>query len=183
MRQFDKKLFNLFYLILVLGACVLALGWSSNLVLASGIKAANTFGGWSVHVMGQKKQKVCYIHGKPKKSSGNYAIRGDSYIQVVHRLKNKVRNEVSITAGYTFKKGTEVAVKISDQTFKLFTDGETAWSKTASDDASLVAAMRAGTKMIVTGRSSRGTLTKDHYSLVGFTAANRSIDKSCGYKN
>ena len=66
MRQFDKKLFNLFYLILVLGACVLALGWSSNLVLASGIKAANTFGGWSVHVMGQKKQKVCYIHGKPK---------------------------------------------------------------------------------------------------------------------
>ena len=106
MRQFDKKLFNLFYLILVLGACVLALGWSSNLVLASGIKAANTFGGWSVHVMGQKKQKVCYIHGKPKKSSGNYAIRGDSYIQVVHRLKNKIRNEVSITAGYTFKKGT-----------------------------------------------------------------------------
>ena len=183
MHQSDKKIFNLFYLILVFGACVLALGWFPNLVLASGIKAENTFGGWSVHVMGKKKQKVCYIHGKPKKSSGNYTIRGDSYLQVVHRPKNKVRNEVSITAGYTFKKGTNVTVKISNQTFKLFTDGETAWSKTASNDASLVAAMRAGTKMIVTGRSTRGTLTKDHYSLAGFTAANRSIDKACGYNN
>jgi hypothetical protein len=40
--------------------------------------------------------------------------------------------------------------------------------------------MRAGATMTVTGTSTRGTVTKDIYSLTGFTAANETINKACG---
>ena len=39
--------------------------------------------------------------------------------------------------------------------------------------------MRAGANMIVRGKSWRGTNTKDTYSLLGFTAALRAINKAC----
>jgi hypothetical protein len=64
----------------------------------------------------------------------------------------------------------------------MFTDGSTAWSRDARGDAALVKAMRAGKSMIVTGVSGRGTATKDRYSLAGFTAAHKAINKSCGKK-
>lgn len=165
-------------------AYFLVFGLSLNQVHAKGVKAVNIFKGWSVHVIGKKNKKICYIHGVPKKLSkiGKSKRRDATYIQVTHRVENKVRNEVSITAGYVYKKESEAKVNISGQNFLLFTNGGTAWAKDARDDSALVAAMRAGTKMVVTGISSRGTVTKDHYSLAGFTAAHRGINKSCGIK-
>ena len=45
--------------------------------------------------------------------------------------------------------------------------------------ARAVDAMRAGASMIVKGTSSRGTLTEDEFSLFGFSAGHRAIDKAC----
>jgi len=165
-------------------AYFLMFGLSGNQVDAKGVKAIKSFKDWSVHVIGKKNKRICYIHGVPKILSkiGKSKRRDATYIQVTHRIENKVRNEVSITAGYVYKKETEAKVNISGKNFLLFTDGGTAWAKDARNDSALVAAMRAGAKMVITGISSRGTVTKDHYSLAGFTAAHRGINKSCGIK-
>jgi len=151
-------------------------------VQSAGVKSAKVFKDWSVHVAGKNKQKICYLHGEPKKSAGKYNRRGPTYMQVTHRVADRARNEVSITAGYSYKKGSDVNVKIDKKTFSMFTDGATAWSRDARGDAALVAAMRAGTTMVVTGTSTRGTVTKDRYSLAGFTAAHKAINKACGIK-
>ena len=37
-----------------------------------------------------------------------------------------------------------------------------------------------GSKMVAVGTSSRGTKTKDTYSLSGFTKAYKAINKACG---
>ena len=148
-------------------------------VQSTGIKEANFFKDWSVHIAGKKNKKICYIHGKPKKSAGKYKLRGPIYMQVAHRIASGARNEVSITAGYSYKKGSAVSVKIDKKYFSMYTDGTTAWSR---DDAALVAAMRAGTLMNVTGTSKRGTVTKDRYSLSGFTAAHKAINRACRKK-
>ena len=68
------------------------------------------------------------------------------------------------------------------KTFKLFSQGEFAWTVEVYDDKALVKAMRAGSKMVVKGTSSRGTLTTDSYSLSGFSAALKSINKACGVR-
>lgn len=52
----------------------------------------------------------------------------------------------------------------------------------SEEDRKLVKAMKAGSKMVVVGYSSRGTKTTDTYSLSGFTAAYNAISKACNTK-
>jgi len=54
-----------------------------------------------------------------------------------------------------------------------------AWSSDEKFDDILIKAMRRGTTMIVKGVSSKGTSTKDTYSLRGFTASHEVISKTC----
>ncbi|MEC8180933.1 MAG: invasion associated locus B family protein, partial [Pseudomonadota bacterium] len=86
---------------------------------------------------------------------------------------------VSVVAGYTFATDSEVEVRISGRKFKMFTQDDRAWTENGKADAKLVQAMKRGMKMEVRGRSSRGTKTRDIYSLKGFTAGMRMIDKAC----
>jgi hypothetical protein len=141
-----------------------------------------TFGAWSAHVLNEKSGRICYLYGEPKSSRGKYTRRGETYIQVTHRPAAKARNEVGVTAGYTYRKDSEVEVRIDDSKFALFTSGDTAWARRKDDDDALVAAMRAGRTMVVRGTSARATLTIDTYSLTGFTAAHAAIGKACRVK-
>ena len=72
-----------------------------------------------------------------------------------------------------------VKVKINKKSFKLFTQQDGAWSANPELDAKLVKAMKGGNRMVVYGISSRGTKTTDTYSLSGFTAMKKRIDKAC----
>ena len=89
---------------------------------------------------------------------------------------------VRLTAGYTYKKDSVVTVKIGPKKFKLFTDVDSAWVQSKKVENALVKTMQSGTRMLVTGVSSRGTRTTDTYSLSGITAAQKAIDKACGRK-
>ena len=168
----------------VIGGAIICLmiAVSSSIEPAAEPKVIGSFKQWSAHLFDEKKGKVCYLHGVPGKSTGQYKKRGEIYLQVTHRPVAKTQNEVSITAGYTHKKGSDVRAVIDGKTFVLFTEADTAWVGDAKSDAQLVAAMRAGRTMVVSGTSARGTTTKDTYSLAGFTAAHKAISKACGVK-
>ncbi len=149
-------------------------------VLAAGPKQLGTFGPWSAHALVEASGKTCYMYGEPKSSTGKYKRRDETFIQITHRPAEGARNQVSVTAGYTYRRDSEVDVDIDGRAFALFTDRDTAWAREKRDDAALVAAMKAGRAMIVRGTSARGTLTTDTYSLKGFTAAHTAIGKACG---
>ena len=144
-------------------------------------KRLGTFGAWDGYSITEKKSRLCYLHGAPKSSKGKYTRRDATFVQITHRPP-KTRGEVSITAGYTYKKDSEVEVEIDGTKFEMFTNNDTAWSRDTDGDAALVKAMRAGQTMIVRGTSARGTLTADTYSLGGFTAGHEAINKACGVK-
>lgn len=164
----------------IVGATLVCL--VSTITEAAGPKSIGIFKDWSANLLIEGKAKICYLHGAPGKSAGKYTKRGDTYLQVTHRTKPKTRNEVSVTAGYSYKKGSQTTVTIDGKKFVLFTQGDTAWAGDENPDALLVAAMRAGRVMVVRGTSSRGTATTDSYSLAGFTAAHKAISKACGVK-
>ena len=111
---------------------------------------------------------------------GKYTTRGDAHVLVTHRPADKVKGEVSVSAGYPYKEGKDAEADIDGKKFKLFTRGENAWAYDAAEDRAMVAAMKAGKQLIVRGTSSRGTATTDTYSLSGFSAALAAIDKACG---
>jgi hypothetical protein len=72
-----------------------------------------------------------------------------------------------------------VNVNIKGSEFELFTEGEWAWPATKADDSKIVTAMKRGAEAVVTGISSRGTTTKDTFSLLGFTAAVEDAEGRC----
>ena len=90
-----------------------------------------------------------------------------------------VSAQVTFTGGYPFAPGSTVKLNVDGKTFNLITQGEWAWPENKSADASIVAAMKAGSSAVVTGRSSRGTVTKDTFSLSGFTAAVGEAQSRC----
>ncbi|MBL4693096.1 MAG: hypothetical protein JKY92_07180 [Magnetovibrio sp.] len=142
-----------------------------------------THGDWLVYNDDENGNLTCVMSTEPKKSAGKYKKRGPIYAVISHRPAEKLFYEFSFQAGYTFKKDSNVSVVI-DKTnkFSLFTRGGHAWATDSEGDKNLAKAMRRGNKMVVRGVSSRGTKTTDTFSLKGFTAAIKFINKACKVK-
>ncbi len=136
------------------------------------------FGAWAAYTYTLNGTPACYIASKPASSKGEYENRGDVFALVTHRNADKVRGEVSIVAGYEYQAENGPKAKIGNQTFDMFARGDTAWLRD-QNDAQMIAAMRRGTELVVTGTSSRGTNTTDSFSLMGFTKAYEAIDRAC----
>jgi hypothetical protein len=156
-------------------------GLAAGPVAAQEIKQLGRFGDWGAYAYDEKGEKACYIASQPTKHEGNYKRRGEIYAMVTHRPGDKVRDEVSLSAGYRYKEQSLVEVAIGGSKFELFPHEDTAWVPDSAGDQKLVKAMRAGKTMVVQGTSSRGTATKDTYSLIGFTKAYRAASEACGY--
>ena len=106
--------------------------------------------------------------------------RGQTLLMVFYRPSAEAKGQVAFTGGYPFASGSTVNMNISGNEFELFTEGEWAWPATTADDAKIIAAMKRGADATLTARSSRGTQTKDTFSLLGFTAAVEDAAKRCG---
>lgn len=136
---------------------------------------------WSVFV--EKSPKECWSVSAPKKSvntKGGKPVqvrRGDILLFVTYR--DKKAPEVSFMGGYPFADGSTVDMNVGGTKFTLFTDGEGAWAGSPDEDKKIIAALKAGADVELTGHSSRGTQTKDTFSLIGFTAAMEEAGKRC----
>lgn len=148
-------------------------------VTAAAPKVLGEYGDWIAYYYRDGAGPVCYIASTPKKDEGKYTKRGDIYVVVTHRPNEKSYDVVNINAGYTYKKNIEANMKIGAKTFSLFTNGDKAWTMTPEEDKAIVTAMKKGSRMIVNGISSKGTKTKDTYSLNGFTSAYKAISNKC----
>ena len=107
------------------------------------------------------------------------ARRGDILLMTFFRPGAGVKGQVTFTGGYPFAGGSTVNVNIGGQEYEMFTEGEWAWPASTSDDAKIIAAMKRGASAVLTARSSRGTTTKDTFSLSGYTAAFEEAEKRC----
>ena len=145
-------------------------------------KSLGSFKVWSAMSFAEDDKTVCMIWSQPEKAEGKYKKRGEIFVFVTHRPSDGEMNKVSFETGYAFKDSSKVRVTIDGKAYTLYTDGSTAWSYNSKDDSRMVKAMRAGRTMMVEGTSSRGTKTRDTYSLGGFTAAHNAIDKACKSK-
>jgi len=79
--------------------------------------------------------------------------------------------EPQFIAGYALREGSKVTVTVDGRPFSFFTKDNSAWTDNAAEDPALVAAMKAGARMVVEATSRRGTDTTYEYSLSGVTAA------------
>ena len=105
-------------------------------------------------------------------------IRGDNYI-LVYRIIGNDQNIVQIEAGYDYNTEKNILVKIDNTDFDFYTVEDSPDSAWTDDDNKVIYAMKKGLSLIITGESSRGTITNDSYSLNGFTAAFNDLMNEC----
>ena len=135
---------------------------------------------WNAYATKLNKNKTCFITSEPIKTSGkfNQKNRGKPYVFVTN-TKGGSNHEVSIKAGFNFKRNKDVIFDVDGKKTKLFPVDDRAWSESSKIDRFLVQSMRRGKILTVTGTSTPGNKIIDTYSLSGFTKALRLIDKSC----
>ena len=63
--------------------------------------------------------------------------------------------------------------------YKFYTVEDVQDSAWTDKDDKVIFAMKKGLELIVTGESSRGTITNDKYTLKGFTAALNKLSAEC----
>lgn len=128
-------------------------------------------------IFAETDPKQCWVVSAPKETVNTrdgrvVAVRrGDIHMFVSFWPETGKLGEVSFYGGYPFASGSSVTLQVGDSKFDLFTDGEVAWSTSPDEDRRIATALKRGVEAVVTGRSSRGTTTKDTFSLIGFTAA------------
>jgi hypothetical protein len=165
---------------MLLAAGIALLG-SAGIASAQQANQIGTFKQWNAYSHNDANGKVCYAASQPQDSkySSEVKSRDPVFFMITTRPAANVRNEVSTIIGYPFKAESKVTVDIDGKKFTMFTQNDGAWMEDASQESGLIDAMRAGTRMTVSGVSRRGTQTSDMYSLAGITAALEAIGKEC----
>lgn len=170
---------------IVLIAAAFALGASAAAAADDGPESLGKFKEWSAYATKTDGYgKVCYALAQPKSSDPSNVKRDQVYFLISDWPGRKIKAEPEVVPGYLYKDGEKVTVQVGSDKFQLFTkndsDSGAAWVQDTSDEQRLIDAMRRGQQAIVTGVSSRGTLTKDTYSLAGISAALAKIHSTCG---
>lgn len=171
----------------VMGIAAIVAGvWATGAMAQEQHARVALFTDWSVFASEDKRS--CFIASKPiateARKDGNDITasvrRGDIHIFITTIVTDDLVNEVSFAGGYPFRDGSTVSVQIGSDGFELFTEGEWAWPTSPDEDKKVVGSMRRGSQAVVTGVSSRGTTTKDTFSLIGFSDALKDANDRCG---
>jgi len=160
-------------------AIIVVIAISAPPALAQKAAFKEKSGDWSVYAHDAGGKKTCFAAAQPRSKKPKNVKRDPIYFYVSNWPKDKVSGEISIKMGYPLKPGVPGTIKIGDKSFKLFTKGEGAYIEKADVEKQVVAAMKVGATMIVQGRSTRGTLTTDEYSLTGISKALDAVAAAC----
>jgi len=159
-------------------AIVASLLFAESAALAADPASLGRFRDWEAFEAIEQGHKVCYALTSPQDSQGAYTKRDPALIMVTRRPNENVYDEVSAIAGYTYQPKSTPVLQVGSRKFSADPVADVAWPRLRETPA-LVAAMKAGSTLLLVGTSARGTLTKDQFSLLGFTAAMKAIAQSC----
>lgn len=142
-------------------------------------KFLQKFSDWSAYVSEGAGSKVCFVVSQPQAKKPKNVKRDPAYFYVSSWPGDGVKNEISVKIGYPFRAGSTATITIGGEKFTLFTKEEGAFVEKSDVESKLLAALGKGGEMSVQGRSQRGTVTTDEYSLTGAKEALDRIAQEC----
>ena len=126
-----------------------------------------------------KDDEYCYIGSIPIETDlSKEKKRDDTYI-VVYTMIGNQDAAIQIDAGYNYKLNKDIIVTIDSTNYKFYTTEDVSDSAWTNDDDKVIFAMKKGLELMISGESSRGTITNDTYTLKGFTSAFNQLAEDC----
>lgn len=165
------------FLATAIGGALVATALSS-FALAQAPTRIKQHNAWGAYSHNGANGKICYVLSIPTQKEPADRDHGDVFFMVAKHPGQQANLEPQFTVGYPFADSSKVILDIDGKKFSMFTKGSNAWMENPADEPNVVAAMRAGSKMSVSGQSRRGTQTSYAYSLSGVTASLKELD-SC----
>ena len=143
------------------------------------VKKVGKFKDWEAMIIVEQTGKVCFAQSIPVLQSPKSNLR-EARIFVSFRPGEKVSNEISITGGYEFNKKNSIIATSgkSNYKFDIIQEGF-AWIADNKLENKMINTMKKGSRIMITGHNQKGSQTKDHYSLLGFTKAYNATLKAC----
>jgi len=143
------------------------------------VKKVGKFKDWEAMIIVEQTGKVCFAQSIPVLQSPKSNLR-DARMFVSFRPGEKVSNEISITGGYEFNKKNSIIATSgkSNYKFDIIQEGF-AWIADNKLENKMINTMKKGSRIMITGHNQKGSQTKDHYSLLGFTKAYNAAKTSC----
>ncbi|MDB0067330.1 invasion associated locus B family protein [Candidatus Pelagibacter sp.] len=143
------------------------------------VKKVGKFKDWETMVITEQTGKVCFAQSVPVLQSPKSNIR-EARMFVSFRPGEKVSNEISITSGYEFNKKNIITASSGKSKYKFDIAQEGfAWIADNKLENKMIKTMKRGSRIMVTGYNQKGSQTRDHYSLLGFTKAYNAAKTSC----
>lgn len=139
-------------------------------------KPLGQFSDWNAATYEQGDSQRCFIISKPSTEEPSSLRHGEVFF-FVQTGDSRNDTESSFQTGYDFAKNSVVTVTIGDDSFRMLTEGNNAWLERLEREPALLAAMRAGSSMVLEARSARGNVTTYTFSLAGVTAASRMMQR------
>ena len=146
---------------------------------ASEVKKIGKYKDWESMVVMEDTGKVCFAQSSPILQAPKSNKR-DAKLFIAFRPADQIINEVSVTAGYEFNNSNSVIAQSGKNKFKFDIKQQGfAWIADNKIEFRMIKRMKKGSRIMITGYNQKGSLTIDHYSLLGFTKAYNSIKKAC----
>tara|TARA_Y100000590_G_C15138173_1_gene795097 strand:+ start:65 stop:571 length:507 start_codon:yes stop_codon:yes gene_type:complete len=143
------------------------------------LKSIGKFKDWESFVLSQEGNKICFAQSAPVLRAPKKLKRNPSRLFVSFRPKENIKNEISVTNGYTFKDKAPVTAKSGKKSYDLFSKDNFAWVVDKNDESKLITTMKKASRLMIIANTNKGDQTTDHYSMMGFTKAYNIARKSC----
>ena len=143
------------------------------------LKSIGKFKDWESFVLSQEGNKICFAQSAPVLRAPKKLKRNPSRLFVSFRPKENIKNEISVTNGYTFKDKAPVTAKSGKKSYDLFSKDNFAWVVDNDDESKLITTMKKASRLMIIANTNKGDQTTDHYSMMGFTKAYNTAKKSC----
>ena len=163
-----KNSFFIFFLLIIF----------SNTAQAN-IKILDKFKNWESHFTKDGENLVCFAVSMPIKKEPGNLNHAESRMFVTFRTKANIRDEISVTSGYPYKKDEKVNVTVNDNNFVFESSENFAWLTSKDQEIKIINLMKKKNDAKVIGISARCNKTTDTYSLLGFTDAYNSAKNKC----
>ena len=150
----------------------------TTIVNANEPKSTGKYKNWESFTVNTEKGKLCFAQTKPVKRAPSTIKRDESRIFVSFRPTDNINDEVSITSGHNYKISS-VTAKSGKNKFSLFSQNNFAWILDEREERNFIKLMKRATNLIIVANTTNGAETTDHYSMMGFTKAYNTAEKTC----
>ena len=148
-------------------------------VNAEEVKKMGTHKDWETYVIKNNGDKVCFAQSKPVLQAPKKNKR-EARLFVTFRPGEKIKDEISVTAGYDFNTKNSITATSGKNKYKFdIAQQNFAWMADIKQEKKMIKIMKKGSRIMITGYNQKGSQTIDHYSLLGFTKAYKATRANC----